>query len=170
MMEDNRTLQLTVPDGVQVHVTIGNRPVPWVPGEVAPRSPRRSDGYPRRSGAVPTTLKGLLTVVVLGGTFAAGIFAGSPPRSSSLAAALAAMPVPPPAGYAAPPRPFLPEQHGFPDRPLPREPAGLAAPAAAQAQVPEQFAQQLRQPPTIIPPPGQAAGGPAARNAFGLDN
>ena len=36
--------------------------------------------------------------------------------------------------------------------------------------VPPAFARQLQQPPTVTPPPGAPPSGPAAKNAFGLED
>ena len=164
---EGRLMYLIFPDGADVHVTIGNPPNLTVPGAVAaaPVSPRYSDGYPRHSGR--PLLKGLLVVLALGGTFAAGTYAGRPPAGVGRAAPAAQAALAPSAGYTAP-RPALPEQHAFPDGPLPREAT------AGAGQVPEQFAQQLRQPPTVVPPPRQAtpapAGGAPRKNGFGLED
>jgi len=159
-------MHLFIPEGVNVHVTIGS-PVPGA--GTTPTYPCGSDAYPRPSGR--PLLKGVLTVLLLGGTFVAGTYAGRAPGGAGLGsgrgaapAAQAALPAPYP-GYGALPSP--PEQRAFPDRPLPRETAGADA-----GQVPEQFAQQLRQPPTVVPPPGQAApaAGKPGKNAFGLED
>ena len=164
-------MHLFIPEGVNVHVTIGSPAVLGVPGAATtPPYPSGSDAYPRPSGR--PLLKGVLTVLLLGGTFVAGTYAGRAPGGAGLGsgrgaapAAQAALPAPYP-GYGAL-RPSPPEQRAFPDRPLPRETAGADA-----GQVPEQFAQQLRQPPTVVLPPGQAApaSGKPGKNAFGLED
>ena len=110
--------------------------------------------------------------MLLAASFAAGDYFGNRPHPLELARAVAALPRPAPGG----------EHHAFPDRPLPRE-AGMPAPSGL---IPGEFQRQLQQPPTVIPPPSQAAaspapgsslgqgftgaGAPTGKNPFGLEN
>jgi hypothetical protein len=166
---EGRLMYLIFPDGADVHVTIGNPPNLTVRGAVvaAPVSPRYSDGYPRHSGR--PLLKGLVATMVLGVAFVAGTYAARPPAGAGRPAAPAREAALPPS-YSRD-APLTPEAIEELARRFnaPRDATGAGA-----GQIPEQFTQQLRQPPTVIPPPGQAAptpaGGQPRKNPFGLED
>ena len=156
-------MELVIPDGALVHIAIGNPPLLALPSEAPaapalPPAPRRGHPY----------LKGLLALVLLVGAFEAG--RRLPPSGEGVAPARAALAT----RDALPPSA---DQALLPGRPSSFEPTPPNR-AAAPAQVPPSFAEQLRQPPTILPPPGRSTsgnpGGPAGTtgsapgNAFGL--
>ena len=156
-------MELVIPDGQQVHIAIGNPPLLALPSEApaapaAPATPRRGHPY----------VKGLLALVLLVGAFEAG--RRLPPAGESVAPARAAL-----ATRDALPSPA--DQAPVPGRPSSLDLTPPNRPATP-AQVPPSFAEQLRQPPTILPPTGRPAsgnpGGPAGTpgsapaNAFGL--
>lgn len=141
-------MELIIPEGAQVHITIG-----------APAAPMLALPAPTQEAAPSKTrrplLKGVLASFLLFGTYTIGKHTGS--VASSVQTASAGMPA------AA----QLPEQHAFPDRPLPRPTNQVAA--SDPTQIPSEFTQQLRQAPTVVPPPGQAAPSAArGEDAFGL--
>ena len=161
-------MQFEIPEDAHVHIVIG-KPTSWecstgracagldrgaagtlyaVPGDAAAGRPAPRFGR--------LLLKGSLGVMLLAGSFAAGLHFGSFPRAPELARTAAALPRPAPTT----------EQHAFPDPPQPRE-----APAQTAGQVPADFQRQLQQPPAVIPPPGQTgAPGTPGKNPFGLEN
>jgi len=144
-------MELVIPEGARVHITIDNTPVLAVPDETAPTRP---PARPSRK-----LLKGALALVLLFGAFEAGRHLAAQPDASGATRAAFAMP-----GQAPAPSP---EQHAFPDRPL-RE---ALAPAAPTQEIPPEFRRQLGQQPSVIPPPGQTPpGGAAVKNPFGLEN
>ncbi len=145
-------MQIEVPDGAYVHVSIGHAPVPLLPAPpLAAPAPGRAVAFKRRR--LLTSVAGLL---MLFGGYEVGRHTG--PRGADLQSAQAA-PATPSAATAA-----LREQHAFPDRPLPRIPAAAADPG----QVPAAFTDQLRAAPTVQPPPGQPPSGSGGANPFGL--
>jgi hypothetical protein len=166
---EHKPMQFEIPEGVRVQIIVGSLDPAGRGGTlpaVVPAAP--VDPQAARSGRL--VLKGGLVVMLLAASFGAGDYFATRPRAPELTRATAALPRPAPAG----------EQHAFPGRPLPREATG----AAASGQVPAEFQKQLQQPPTVIPPPGQAAtatsagsgssvpGGAGApgKNPFGLEN
>ena len=156
-------MQFEIPEGAHVHILIatpgpakacawldpgGGGALPALPGEAG--APRPAPRFGR------LLLKSGLGVMLLAGSFAVGQHFGGSPRAPELARTAAALP-----------RPALSaEQYAVPDRPQPRE-----APGQTDGQVTANFQRQLRQPPTVIPPPGQT-GAPETRgrNPFGLEN
>lgn len=143
-------MQLDIPDGAQLHIVIGKPPLLALPDETAaPRAAARTGHY---------LLKGVAALALLCGGFEAGRHVADRPGAGGPLQAALAQPRPAPTAATG--------QHAFPERPLLRDATGQAA-----AQVPAAFAAQLRQPPVVIPPPGQpATGGAPGRNAFGLEN
>ena len=100
--------------------------------------------------------RGSLAMMLLAGSFAAGQHYGSFPRAPEPARTAAALPWPAPTA----------EQHAFHDSPQPPE-----APAQTAGEVTANIQKRLRQPPTVIPPPGQTgAPGTPGKNPFGLEN
>ena len=166
---EHRPMQFEIPEGVRLQIIVGSLDQAGrgctLPAVVhaAPVEPKAA-----RSGRL--LLKGGLAVMLLTASFGAGDYFATRPRTPEPTRAVAALPRPAPAG----------EQHAFPDRPLPREATG----AAPSGQVPAEFRKQLLKPPTVIPPPGQAAtatspgsGSPTpagtgspGRYPFGLEN
>ena len=145
-------MQIEVPDGAYVHVSIGHAPVPLLPAPpLAAPVPGRAVAFKRRR--LLTSVAGLL---MLFGGYEVGRHTG--PRGADLQAAQAASATPSAAAAS------VREQHAFPDRPLPRVPAAAADPG----QVPAAFTDQLRAAPTVQPPPGQPPSGSGGANPFGL--
>jgi hypothetical protein len=156
-------MQFEIPEDAHIHIVIG-KPASWafsprtcsggggallaLPGEASVARPAPRFGR--------LLLKGGLGVMLLAGSFAVGQHFGSSPRVPELARSAVALP------RAAP----TAEQPAVPDHPQLRE-----TPAQATSQVPADFQRQLRQPPTVTPPPGQT-GAPEmpAKNPFGLEN
>jgi hypothetical protein len=151
-MTEDRRMELVIPAGVQVHITIGRTPLLALPDEIARERPPARPSRP--------LLKGVLALVLLFGAFEVGRHVAAWPDTTGPTRAAFAMPGQAPA--------LGPEQHAFPDRPLPREAVAAGAPAQ---QIPPEFRQQLEQPPSVIPPPGQTPPGAAPeKNPFGLEN
>jgi hypothetical protein len=162
-IKEPRRMQFEIPEDAHVHIVIG-RPVsaracvgldPGAGGELL--------ALPGEASAARTAprfgrflVKSGLGVMLLVGSFAVGQHLGSSARAPELARTAAALPRPA----------QIPEQYAFPDPPQPRE-----APVQAAGQVPADLQRQLQQPPTVLPPPGQA-GAPETRgkNPFGLEN
>ena len=156
-------MQFEIPEDAHVHIVI-SKPTsvkacagidPGAGGEllVLPSEVAAARPAPRFGRFL---LKSGVGVMLLAGSFAVGHHFGSSPRAPELAWTAAALP-----------RPALnAEQYAFPDRPQPRE-----APAPNAGEVTADFQRQLRQPPTVIPPPGQT-GAPErpGKNLFGLEN
>lgn len=86
-------------------------------------------------------LKGAALLALLGGAYVLG--GHSVQQAAGLQASAQSYGAQPPAGDRQPPRP---------------------------PEVPQAFAQQLQQPPTVTPPPGAAPSAPPAKNAFGLED
>jgi hypothetical protein len=149
---EERGMQIEVPDGAYVHVSIGHAPMPLLPAPLL-AAPAPGGVAPFKRRRLLTSMAGLL---VLFGGYEIGRLTG--PRGADLQAAQAA-PATLSAATAA-----LREQHAFPDRPLPRIPA----PATDPGQVPAAFTDQLRVAPTVQPPPGQPPSGSGGANPFGL--
>ena len=145
-------MELVIPEGAQVHITVGHPPLLALP---ATSTPQALPEAPQRRRPL---LKGTLAVALLAGVFVAGRHSGAPPApiGTATAALTAANPGPPPV------------ERAFPEAPLPHTPPPVSAQGQAPAQVPPALAEQLRQPPTVIPPPGQPAPGAGASNPFGL--
>ena len=166
-------MQFEIPEDAHVHIVIG-KPASWA---FSPRTcsvgkacagidPGAGGALPALSGETGAArvtprfgrllLKGGLGMMLLAGSFAVGQHFGGPPRAPELARTAAALPRPAQSV----------EQHTLADRPQPRE-----APAQAAGQVPADFQRQLQQPPTVIPPPGQAvAAETPGKNPFGLED
>lgn len=149
-------MQIEIPDGAYVHVSIGRAPV-LLTGPVpdAPTLPS-----PRRRRPL---LLGASALVLCLGSYQAGKHLAPQQATIPVAYAAPAAPSPAQSGPAAPIR----EQVAFPDRPFPRPQAASGSPPADPTQVPPAFLQGLRDGPTVVPPPGRAAG-PAAGTPFGL--
>jgi hypothetical protein len=147
-------MSFEVPDGASVQIIVGKAaPLALSDDTGRPREPTRKAGFWR------TTLKGLVAVALLAGGYAVGQHSSGANGSARLGTAQAA--VTPAPG---------PVQHAFPDHPLATDHPS-PAPAPMSDQVPPTFTQQLQQPPTVVPPPGQPTGAAApAKNAFGLEN
>lgn len=149
-------MHLELPDGTQIKILIG-------PPDLVPSAPPAwtGDAVPPAARAMPGSgrplLKGTIAAAVLIATFALGQHFSTTPRDTRTAsAAMAANPSPAPVA----------EQRGFPDHPVPRDPG-----QQARTDIPPDFQRQLRQPPTVIPPPGQAAqAGAPVKSPFGLEN
>ena len=135
-------MHLEIPEGANVQIIVGNA----APLALADES--RHAGRARTGGR--PVLTGLVVAIVLVGTFLVGQHFGGRAAGTQTAAAAASVPRPAPTG----------EQHAFPDLPLPN-------PQRQQAsdRVPPEFQSELRQPPTVTPPPGSASG----KNPFGLE-
>ena len=146
-------MSFEVPEGASVQIIVGRPPLLALPDETGrPAQPVRQGGFGR------TVLTGLVALALLAGGYVIGQHSTGPNGAGGTVTAQAAIPAPPPVRQA------------FPDHALAAAPA--AAPGApASAQVPPAFTQELYQPPTVVPPPGQASGSaPSARNPFGLEN
>jgi len=135
-------MHLEIPEGANVQITVGNAAPLALADESQQAGTSRSGGRP--------VLKGLVVAIVLVGTFVIGQHFGGRAAGTQTAAAAASVPRPGPTG----------EQHAFPDLPLPN-------PRRQQVSggVPPEFQNELRQPPTVTPPPGSASG----KNPFGLE-
>ena len=141
-----------IPDHAQVRVFIGDK-LPMATLRVAAPTiePAPSRGRP--------LLKASGVAVLVAVAFLVGQHFGVRYVRLDLASAAGAAP----SGT----RPVVPEQHAFPERPLPSP----DSPPPAPDQVPPAFAQQLRQPPVISPPPGTPPAGSArAAHPFGLED
>jgi len=135
-------MHLEIPEGANVQIIVGNAAPLALADESRQAGTSRGGGRP--------ILRGLVVAIVLVGTFVLGQHFGGRAAGTQAAAAAASMPRPAPIG----------EQHAFPDLPLP-------SPQRQQASggVPTEFQNELRQPPTVTPPPGSASG----KNPFGLE-
>ena len=135
-------MHLEIPEGANVQIIVGNA----APLALADEN-RQAGAF--RTGGRPV-LKGLVVAIVLVGTFVVGQHFGGRATGTQTAVAAASMPRPAPTG----------EQHAFPNLPLPD-------PRRQQASggVPPEFQNELRQPPTVTPPPGAAS----TKNPFGLE-
>jgi hypothetical protein len=134
-------MHLEIPDGANVQIFVGS------PASLALTDESRQ-ARPARTGGRPI-LKSLVVAIALVGTFVAGQHFGGRATGGQTVAAVSM------------PRPSLPgEQHTFPNAPLtnPR-------PEQAASGVPAEFQNQLRQTPTVSPPPGEAS----RKNPFGLE-
>jgi hypothetical protein len=156
-------MRFEIPEDALVHIVVGT-----------PASVKASAGHnPAAAGALLAVpgdaaavrpaprfgrllLRGSLAMMLLAGSFAAGLHFGSFPRAPELARTAVALPRPAPTA----------EQRAFPDPPQPRE--GRAQTAG---EVTGNFQKQLQQPATVIPLPGQpGAPGLLGKNPFGLEN
>ena len=133
---------LEIPEGANVQIIVGNAAPLALADESRQTGTLRTGGRP--------VLKGLVVAIVLVGTFAVGQHFGGRAAGTQTAAAAASIPRPAPTG----------EQHAFPDPPLPIPPRQQAS-----GGVPTEFQNELRQPPTVTPPPGVAS----TKNPFGLE-
>lgn len=145
------TMVIEVPDGRPVHVFVGE-----VGCAIAPERAQIADdraAAPRRRRPL-LTLAGGVAVLALGfilGQHTITSHAQAEPETAS-----AVTPAPPPV------------QQAFPAQ-APAPPAPAPAAAALSGQMPPALAQQLQQPPQVVPPPGQPpAGSQSEQNAFGL--
>ena len=134
-------MHLEIPEGANVQIIIGSPTLLALADESQQARPTQTGGWP--------ILKGLAVAIGLVGTFVVGQHFGERPAGAQIAAAVS---MPPP----APTR----EQHAFPDAPLPN-----SQPQQDSGGVPPEFQDQLRQPPTVTPPPGTTSG----KNPFGLE-
>ncbi|MBN9560460.1 MAG: hypothetical protein J0H14_06975 [Alphaproteobacteria bacterium] len=163
-------MELVIPEGTEVHITIGRAPAFPPADATAPERPTVPPGRP--------LLKGALATVLLCGAFVAGQhLSGRSSAAGPLQGALATtghpeveqyrppMPLPEKPAYAA-----LPTIPATPGAPSNRPSQGPAA-THSQAEIPPAFRQQLAAPPQVSPPPGQpapSATGGAPSNPFGL--
>ena len=143
-------MELVIPEDTQVHILIGKAPLLALPEPTIPDVPPAGRGR--------KLLRGTLALVLLAGAFVAG-------RHYPGQAAVAARPA---VAMSAPPPPT--GQFAFPDRPLPQPSTATPAPHEELGQVPASFAEQLRQAPDVMPPPGQTPGAAPGKNPFGLEN
>jgi len=148
-------MELVIPDGAQVHITVGHPPLLAPPPAQVPQRLTEAVALPRRR----TLLKGAAVAALLLGAFLVGRHSGIPP--APIDPATAAM--------TGPNLGPVPVEHAFPDRPLSQTAAAGPAPGQPAAQVPPALAEALRKPPTVIPPPGQAAPPVGAPDPFGLN-
>jgi hypothetical protein len=148
-MEAN-SMQLYIPEGAHVHIVVGQRPdLPLV--DEANHAPPAS-GIGR-----PLLLGGLALTVILGGL---AVLRQFPDQSDSAIRPVLAIPHPNP----------LREPRTFPEPALPRLSGNATATTDGPGQVPQPFTDQLRQAPTVEPPPGRPAVTPDSQavNPFGL--
>jgi len=133
-------MHLEIPEGANVQIIVGGAAPLALADESRQARTSQTGGRP--------ILKGLVVAIALVGTFVVGEHFGG--RAAGTQTAAVSMSRHSPAG----------EQHAFPDTPLPN-------PQRQQASsgVPPEFQNELRQPPTVTPPPGTAPG----KNAFGLE-
>lgn len=133
-------MHLEIPEGANVQIIVRSSPPLALADESRQERPAQTGGRP--------ILKGLVVAIALVGTFVVGQHFGG--RAAGTQTAAASISRPSPAG----------EQHAFPDAPLPN-------PQRQQASggVPPEFQNELRQAPTVTPPPGAASG----KNPFGLE-
>jgi len=144
-------LSFEVPEGASVQIIVGKTPVLALADETAHEPPRRGR-------FVRTAAKGLAVLALLAGGYMVGQHStGGTNRAGETTTAQAAIPTPPPVRQAFPDSALASDQPAVP-------------PAPAPAQVPPAFTQELRQPPTVVPPPGQPpASSVPAKNPFGLE-
>lgn len=137
-------MQFVIPEGAQVHITIGaSPPMLALPSPAA--LPTAATGSRYR------VLKSLLALCLVAGAFQAGRYLPGHQAIASVVNAVAQA-SPQSAGAASP---AIPQAQ-------PPSPAGG---------IPADFSEQLARQPQIVPPPGQASqpsGAPAPTNPFGL--
>ncbi len=148
-------MELVIPDGAQVHITVGHPPLLAPPAAQLRQTLTQAVPLPRRR----RLLKGAVVTALLLGAFLVGRHFGVPPEP--IDPAIAAL--------TAPNLGPLPVEHAFPDHPLPPTAAAGPAPGASAAQVPPALAEALRKPPTVVPPPGRTAPPAGAPDPFGLN-
>jgi len=137
-------MQIEIPADAQVQIIVG-RGRPTIGEGGLPVLVEREAAPPAGAGrGTRRLLKGVVAVLLLASSFAAGGYFGRAPDTLHLADAATA---------SAAPRPSVPD---------------LSPPTAA-AGVPPAFRRRLQQRPAVIPPPGPATAAPG-RNPFGLDN
>jgi hypothetical protein len=136
-------MELVIPDGAQIHITVGHPPQLACPGAPLLQAPPDVVLPPRRRPLV----KGALAISLLLGAFLVGRHYGVP--SEPIGQATAALT----AANLGP----LPDRDAV--GPHQGEPA---------AQVPPALAEALRRPPTVVPAPGQTAPPGSAADPFGL--
>lgn len=134
-------MQLSIPDGAQIHIVVSNGPQLALAAPEATAMPEQTVPQARRP-----ILTGVLAVALSFASFEIGRFVSV--SSASMPAARAATVV---------------EQ-------LPGTGAERAESRAPEDSIPDTFRRQLAQPPEVVPPPGQAptTSGPAAASPFGL--
>jgi hypothetical protein len=147
-------MELVIPEGAQVHITVGHPPLLALPAASPPQA--LPEALPPRRGR--PLLRGTLAIALLAAAFIAGRHTGAPPAPIGTATAALTAPNPGP----------RPVERAFPDRALPHSAPVVSAQGEAPTQVPAALAEQLRMPPTMIPPPGQVAASANAPNPFGL--
>lgn len=157
-------MQIEIPDGSYVHVSIGRVPMLALPPDGSGQLVSSTLATSPATTARPRygLLAGIGLVLLVGGYTYGKTVGGRPQllfgtstQASTTAGTSAAV---------------LPVKHAFPDRPLPR-PTASPSDGLSQTQIPADFAQQLRQQPTVTPPPGQTdtpASGSGSTDAFGL--
>jgi hypothetical protein len=135
-------MHFEIPEGANVQIIVGSSAPLTLADESRKVPPAQTGGRP--------ILKGLVVAIALVGTFVVGQHFGGRAAGTQPTAAAVSIPRPAPTG----------EQYAFPAAPLPN-------PRRQQASggVPPEFQNELRQPPTVTPPPGAASG----KNPFGLE-
>ena len=128
-------MELVIPEGAEVHITIGRAPLLALPGatpvDAAPAQPPVSRPRP--------VLKAIAGFVLLIAAFEGGRYVAARPTATEPAQAAFVIPAPAPVG----------SEHAFPDRPLPQ-----TAAAQQPSQIPPAFREQLAQTPRVTPAPG----------------
>lgn len=147
-------MELVIPDGAQVHITVGYPPLLASPVAQVPQTLLEAVPSPRRR----PLLKGAVATALLLGAFLCGRHFDVP--SEPIDPATAAL--------TAPNLGPLPVEHAFPDHPLAHKKVAGPAQGDPSAQVPAALAEALRKPPTVILPPGHAAPPGSAPDPFGL--
>jgi hypothetical protein len=148
-------MELVIPDGAQVHITVGHPPLLAPTAPQLPQTLTEAVPLPRRR----PLLKGTAVAALLLGAFLVGRHSGIPP--TPIDPATAAM-----TGSNLGP---VPVEHASPDHPLPQTAAAGPSQGQPAAQVPPALAEALRKPAIVIPPPGQAAPPVGAPDPFGLN-
>lgn len=142
-------MELVIPDGAQVHITIGSPPLLALTHEKAPPVQRR----------LRPVLGGIVVGVLMLGSYQVGKRTASPSSDRVAQVELRG-------GSSLAPQELAetrlaggdPQRLTAPILPPPNEPG----------RIPAEFAQQLRQARTVTPPPGQAAPAAPGANPFGL--
>ena len=159
-------MTLDIPPGATVQIFVGGPPAQFS------AFPASSDAPALSLPAAPARGRPLLKFAGVGVLAAAAFLSGRAIHPGSQPSLAAAGAFPAPSAYASPP--VAPEAYAraFPDRVIP--PAPIPPAMEPGNQIPSAFVQQLQQKPTITPPPGaapaQAAGGPAVKHPFGLED
>ena len=140
-------MELVIPDGAQVHITIGAPSLLALTSDPSPSVQRR----------FRPVLTGIAASVLMLGGYQVGKRNAAPASARVAQAELRGPSLAPPA--LAEPRLAAAK----PQRQVPPTPGPVNEPG----HVPAEFAQQLRQAPTVVPPPGQPSS-PGSANPFGL--